>query len=294
MKAHWKYLSNRCGISTVELVIILAALVSVAIMFKGSLSDFTHRTAAAEFNKKGAAEIMTFGGEIKAARGRNAVVSGAPEKNAGLRDVIDRLIASPLRGLLSAGRAMPVTAPVRNGAANRNPGSLNAVLDQFAVETTNRYQPSLFSTYCNIFVWDVTRAMNAEIPHWISRKDKTPYMYNSLLSYSRNAELAFELNVNMLYEWMETHAGAIGYREVSEQEARAAANIGQPAVALWKNPKEGGSGHIVVLRPCDPSRAGDPGVTYIAQAGRQTVNYSALEKIFSPSQLKALKFYVHD
>lgn len=294
MKGRWIYLSNCRGISTVEAVIIVAALVSVAIMFRGSLNGFTDNAVASEFNTRKSVEIMTFGGEMKEGKRRSGVLKESPDQSSGFGDFISKTIVAPLRSLISAGRSEPVSITISNDSLNRSPASLNAVLDQFCVETAKRYQPTLFSTYCNIFAWDATRGMNAEIPHWINRKTMAPYAYNPGLSYSENAKIAYEVNVNGLYDWMERNADSIRYRQVSEQEAKEAANTGKPVVAIWKNPKEGSSGHIVVLRPYDANRGGDPEEIYVAQAGKKTCNYIALEKIFSPSMRSALKFYTHD
>lgn len=294
MKLKWSALSNGRGVSTVELVIILAALVSVAVMLRGSLNGFTDRAVAAEFNTKKSAEIMTFGGDIKEGGGRGGMLQARPERGSGFRDFIDNTIVSPLRNLISGGRSEPVSIAIASDSSSRSPALLNAVLDQFYVETAKRYQPTFISTYCNIFAWDATRAMNAEIPHWINRKTKASYAYNPALSYAENAEIAYEANVNLLYDWMERNAESIGYREVSEQEAKMAANRGQPAVAIWKNPKEKSSGHIVILRPYDTNREGDPELIYVAQAGRKTSNYIAIEKVFNSNMRTSLKFYTHD
>ncbi len=294
MKTHWKHLSKHGGMTTVELIIILAALVSVALIYRDNLNGFTDRAVKAEFNRTHSVEIMTFGGKIKAAKKHSAVAEEAGGFPSGLGGVIERTVITPIKSFFSAGRAMPVDAALRNDAQNRNHTALNAVLDQFAVEAEKRYQPGLFSTYCNIFAWDVTAAMNAEIPHWLNRKTNMPYRYNRKISYSENARLAFEINVNTLYDWMRMNADVIGYRQVGEQEAKAAANNGKPAVAIWKNPEEGSSGHIVVLRPYDTNHGGEPEETYVAQAGRRPSNYIPLNKVFSKDKMQTLVFYVHD
>ncbi len=294
MKTHWLQFMKRDGVSTVELVLILSALVSVAILFKDSLMDFTERVESAEFAKRERVESMTFGGEVKTVRSRSATLGISPNKGAGSNGLIDRVLVEPIRNLLLGGRSQPLSPSYENTSSERKPEALDAVLNQFSVESSKRYEPTLFNTYCNIFAWDATSAMNAEIPHWINWKTMMPYAYDTKLSYSENAKLASEVNVNTLFDWMEGHAGMIGYREVSDAEARAAANQGKPAVGIWQNPKSGSSGHIVVLRPYDPSRGGDPEKIYVAQAGRVPCNYIALDKIFSPGKIESVKFYVHD
>jgi len=63
----------------------------------------------------------------------------------------------------------PVDAPFRNRRNKRSPINYLKVVNQFAVEDNRRYEGG-GKTYCNIFVWDVTRAMGVEIPHYIYEK----------------------------------------------------------------------------------------------------------------------------
>lgn len=60
MKRPTTFLDSR-GMSTVELLLIMSALVSVAILFKGSLMGFTELAIEKVFNDPPKAERMTFG-----------------------------------------------------------------------------------------------------------------------------------------------------------------------------------------------------------------------------------------
>jgi len=58
-----------------------------------------------------------------------------------------------------------LAAPIGNSVNARSVSSYNAVIDQFGVDRNPRYAPHDGLTFCNIFVSDVTRAMEAPIPH---------------------------------------------------------------------------------------------------------------------------------
>lgn len=277
------------GSGTVETVLILSALIAGAFLFRDGLDAFTGKAAALAFGTPPQTLRMTFSGEIRGSVGLKQGLGGR------LTDaLVEAGIKSPLRGLFPASRALPLTAGAAGGPENRSPESLNAILDQFAVATAGRYQPTLTATYCNIFAWDATSALGAEIPHWVNRDTGAPYRYDTTLSYRENAGIAREMTANALYDWLEARAGTIGYREATEEEARAAATAGKPAVAVWKNPDPGRSGHIVVLRPHDPSLPGPVSGTYVAQAGLRNSNYMEIGKAFSGGKLSAVRYYIHE
>ncbi|NPV90054.1 MAG: hypothetical protein HPY50_04670 [Firmicutes bacterium] len=49
----------------------------------------------------------------------------------------------------------------------RSPYAYDMIIDQFKVADNPRYKRRNGNTYCNIFAWDVTNAMGAEIPYWV-------------------------------------------------------------------------------------------------------------------------------
>ncbi len=63
MKKRCRRWGNERGLSTVELLLIMSALVSAALIFKGSLTDFTAHAIEKVFAEPEKAERMTFGGE---------------------------------------------------------------------------------------------------------------------------------------------------------------------------------------------------------------------------------------
>ena len=167
--------------------------------------------------------------------------------------------------VLPVGHWRPTTPAVTSGEENRNPELYRAVIDQFRVETAERYRPFRDgNTYCNIFMGDVTRAMGAEMPD--------------------------SMGAIAIDNWLKTDGQASGWREVDAETAQMHANRGKPAVT-----SAGSLGHVQII--C-PSRDGkyDPvrGVT-IAQAGRIVTNYSHISSIYSASALaNNVKYWIHD
>ncbi|MCK6508532.1 chitosanase [Myxococcota bacterium] len=171
----------------------------------------------------------------------------------------------------------PIDAPIQNRPGERNANTYAHVIDQFNVESNRRYQKNhqgQGETYCNIFAWDVTKAMGAEIPHWVDGNGNP-----TGLGQGR------ELNANAGHDWLVNHGPRHGWRQVSAAEAQAAANNGQPAVASWKNP--GGIGHIGVVRPGE-MRNGSPAA---AQAGGRNFEDGHISDGFGRAQPT---YFIHD
>ncbi len=173
-----------------------------------------------------------------------------------------------------------------SSVSRRSAANYRQVIDQFNVENNPRYavnKKGTGDTYCNIFLWDVTSAMGAEIPHYIDAKTSMPRTYP-------NVSGARALNANGIYKWLMQHGKAHGWVQVSAEQAQAYANQGRPAVTAWRNPD--GHGHVQVVCPSNDGRY-DPkrGVT-IAQAGRRLTSYSPITKIYS-TRLKDVVYFAH-
>jgi putative chitinase len=182
----------------------------------------------------------------------------------------------PAAGTTNTNAWIPVDAPVRGDPSNRNAGNYGQVIDQFSVNNNPRYQPRGGNTYCNIFAWDVTRAMGAEIPHWVDGNGNPAGV---------GAPGARELDANGGHRWLEQHGPRHGWREVSAQEAQALANQGHPTVASWNNP--GGIGHIAVVRPGEMTDRGPA----IAQAGASNFNNGHVRDSFGN---RPVQYFVND
>jgi hypothetical protein len=171
-----------------------------------------------------------------------------------------------------------IAPPIRNEVGNRNPDLFNAVLDQFSVSINPRYrknQQSENETYCNIFVWDVTKAMGAEIPHWVDENGRPVPQFSGT-----------EQGANDMIDWLEKFGVNQGWDVVDAEGAQAMANLGKPVVATWKNPN--GVGHIAMVRPGRMSEKDGPA---LAQAGAINSNTITVGESFGD---KDVVYYYHD
>ena len=175
----------------------------------------------------------------------------------------------------------PVFARRRSSRSKRDPFTYESVIDQFAVRTNLRYlknRNGRGETYCNIFVWDVTRAMGAEIPHWLGA-DGSP----------TTTGRGRELTANDAIEWLRSHGPRFGWRAVDRSGAQAHANRGCPAIAAWLNP--GGIGHIAVVRP---GVLGEDG-PIVAQAGETNEREVETARAFRSAWLSGeVVYFAHD
>ncbi|MCB9638585.1 MAG: chitosanase [Myxococcales bacterium] len=171
----------------------------------------------------------------------------------------------------------PIDAPIQNRPGERSANAYSHVIDQFNVESNRRYQKGhqgQGETYCNIFAWDVTKAMGAEIPHWVDGNGNPTGVGQGR-----------ELNANAGHDWLVNHGPNHGWRQVSAEEAQRAANEGHPAVASWKNP--GGIGHIGVVRPGEMTNRGPAS----AQAGGRNFESGHIADGFGRAQPT---YFIHD
>ncbi|MGI4873099.1 MAG: LysM peptidoglycan-binding domain-containing protein [Janthinobacterium lividum] len=197
--------------------------------------------------------------------------TSAPAALAGTYDGIH-----PAPGTTNPDKAALIFPPVTSTAANRSQLLYDQVIDQLAVGYNPRYLPGGGCTYCNIFVWDVTRAMDCPIPHWI--------MPDGTIA-APNQPGASEININGGEVWM-LHYGipAHGWQPADAATAQQYANAGKPAVALWQNPA--GHGHTAIVRAGEVTDRGPA----TAQAGSVNFNYGHLADGFGSIQPS---FYVH-
>lgn len=181
----------------------------------------------------------------------------------------------------------PATPAVISGADNRSPRLYNSVIAQFAVETNPRYavnKKGTGDTYCNIFVWDVTSAMGAEIPHYINPQTGAPMTYPDV-------EGARFQSANRIYNWLHEFGSQYGWYQVSAEEAQALANRGQPVVASLK--RNGASGHVQMVCPsADGSYDPERGVT-VAQAGSTLTSYKPITSILGKASLSKVAYFAH-
>lgn len=169
-----------------------------------------------------------------------------------------------------------VTPIVTSDVDERRGELYGEILDAFDVEGHRRYRFDSAYTYCNIYAWDVTKAMGVEIPHW----------YDEVTGKKTAAGVGSEMSANRMDVWFDEHGAENGWRLVDVQESVAAAQAGQPAVAIWRNPNPRRSGHIALIRP-----ESTPGQVLIAQAGAQNMTSGRYEDVFSNI---TPRFFTHD
>jgi len=193
---------------------------------------------------------------------------------------------TPANGTNKINQALSVIAPFTNDKNYRNTDNYKNAINQFAVENNPRYKQvidakgNVIKTYCNIFVWDVTKAMNAEIPHWVDK--------NNMPTTDNNGS---EMNANRTFDWLQNHGSKHGWNKVTKEEAQALANKGKPVVSTWKNPNPKASGHIAMVVPNDVPDQKD---IMIAQAGATNYNSTTLSKGFGNNKVNQVEFFAHD
>lgn len=160
--------------------------------------------------------------------------------------------------------------PIINTASQRDPALLNAIIDQFEVESSTRYRPRALVengprlTFCNIYVSDLSAAVCAPIPHNLAGKWQ-------------------DVRANLA--WL--RAGYNGWKPCDAFEAQAAANGGHPAVVVW-DPLERKHGHIAMMVP-----AGTTGGLWISQAGARCYRRAPLMAGFG-SHTTDLQYFRHE
>lgn len=179
------------------------------------------------------------------------------------------------------------TPSVTGDENSRTPEALREIIDQFDVESSERYRPFRNGvTYCNIFVWDVTSALGCEIPHYIDNDTGEPRTYPDVSN-------AWEMNANATHDWLVNRGESYGWREVSAQQAQAWANEGRPAVTAWKN--EGGKpGHVQIVCPSEDGGYDSVRGVAVAQAGARVTGYSYISSTFKQADLKDVRYFIHD
>lgn len=186
---------------------------------------------------------------------------------------------NPAPGTVNTNRADYNHPPLTNAPGQRDRAIYAQLINQFAVGHNPRYLPGDGNTYCNIFAWDVSRAMGAEIPHWIDGSGNIAAPF---------APHASEININGGVNWMRNQGrNQFGWKSCTPQEAQDAANTGRVAVVMWKNTGSG-HGHVAVVRPGSTNDGGPE----IAQAGRHNFNEGHVSIGFG--HLGPLEYFSHD
>jgi hypothetical protein len=163
---------------------------------------------------------------------------------------------------------------------SRSADTYVAAMKQFEVETNPRYvrghdgdPKNGQETYCNIFLWDCTKALRCEVPHWVDPATGVEVPIGK----------GKELSANGVCDWFATHALKFGWMSCGKQQAQARATKGFPTVVLWKN--TGGIGHVGMILP-------GTDFVHLAQAGGSNFFDKDIVKGFG--NVVPLLFYTHD
>lgn len=172
-------------------------------------------------------------------------------------------------------RPVPLPAVAMSAPQDRSPEQNAAVIEYLLKTYAERYAPRNGQTFCNIFLWDWSRLMGVEIPHWVDARTGEPA--------PKLAPPYSELTANGIHGWLVVHGSRFGWLEVPESTARVYAMAGKPAIAVWRNPQ--GIGHVGVLRKAPV------GQTRIAQAGARNFADGSLADGFGA---RKVTFWVRD
>lgn len=165
--------------------------------------------------------------------------------------------------------SLSIVPPLINTSSERSAEALATVIDQFEVETAQRYRvrdvtgDGKKETFCNVYTSDVTAALSAPISHFLGGK------------------------------WQDVHDNALWLQDPENKWVRCfaefaqrRANQGFPSVVVW-SATEPGHGHIAVLRPSDAGSG-----IWISQAGARNYRRAPLAAGFGTRS--PLQFFTHD
>lgn len=154
---------------------------------------------------------------------------------------------------------VPVKVPAEPLNVPRSAEAYSRAIDALPLFESQRYQPHGGATFCNIYVWDCTRLLGCEVPHWVNGSGM-----GSGIPTDGPFLGAREQTANDMADWLQVDGPRYGWGSVTTNDAQWHANVGNPTVAVWRNPS--GTGHIAMVRPGELHPEKGP---CIAQAGKR-------------------------
>ncbi|MBE6843998.1 MAG: hypothetical protein E7510_14455 [Ruminococcus sp.] len=182
--------------------------------------------------------------------------------------------------MTSTSRAVDAVPHYRN-VGKRSSQNYNKIIDQFNVAKNPRYRVTNGSTWCNIYAWDVMRAMNVPFSHWIA--NGKPLTYKE----AKKTKGAYECGVTRHLKWLNTYGSKYGWRKVSANEAQKRANKGYPTLVMNTS-----GTHIAVVRPETSKYKYSTNNPVISQAGAYNVNYGKVKTYFGTTN--NLVYWTHE
>jgi hypothetical protein len=171
---------------------------------------------------------------------------------------------TPARELTGRDLFKTVQAPIQSREGRRGKEIYRQVINQFAVGNNPRYPPDgPDKPRAHIFIWDVSRAMNCEVPHFISVK---------------------ELSLGQTVDWLRHEGPTRGWMRANPEDALNAALQGLMVVAM---PKEIRLKQLAIVIPEPPDKDGRPRLAGAAvKIGNNLSLYEALG-------VYAADFFIH-
>jgi hypothetical protein len=147
--------------------------------------------------------------------GQRSPLADAPPPPLPTGVTFDGLTPAPGMDARESWRAL--NAPVQGREGHRSPAVYSQAILQFAVGSNPRYDPDApEKPRAHLFLWDVTRALGAEIPRFVG---------------------PLELNLAQTCDWIRHEGPMRGWRRVDPRQAREAAGAGMPVVLMPRDIK---------------------------------------------------------
>ena len=171
---------------------------------------------------------------------------------------------TPAPGVTAREPWKTVNAPLQSREGRRSVELYTSVLNQFAVGVNPRYEPDApDKPRGHIFLWDVSRAMNVEVPHFVGTR---------------------ELSLAQTCIWIRDQGPHRGWFLVEIMRAMEAVEAGMPVVVMPKDPR---NNQIALMRPGDLAPDRKP---YLSAAARRRGNGLTVQDAFG---VHAVQYYFH-
>jgi hypothetical protein len=171
---------------------------------------------------------------------------------------------TPAPGVTAKEPWKAITAPVQSREGRRSVELYTAVLDQFAVGVNPRYETDApDKPRGHIFLWDVTRALNVEVPHFAGTR---------------------ELSLGQTCLWIRDQGPLRGWYLVEIMRAMEAVEAGMPVVVIPKDPRNNLLG---LMRPGELAKDRKP---FLSAAAKKRGNNLTVQEAFG---VHAVQYYFH-